>query len=155
MVPPLKRFSFRLHSSWGACWTFVFTLSVNRRPLKSSSPRCWWKSSATRYQRWSRALHTPSTFIKNDRMLSRGKSEGSNERTPSPQNRTRASPLCTKQGVTRGMVESHMRLESSRETKSDLCSWSSENSNFMWQCIPYPQRQCWQCSIWIWSHILW
>lgn len=53
-------------SSWGTCWTSASTPSVSLRRWRWSSPKCWWRSSATRYQRWSRASLTRSTSTRSD-----------------------------------------------------------------------------------------
>lgn len=53
-------------SWWGTCWTSVSTRSVSPRLLRWSSLKCWWRSSVTRYQRWSQASLTRSTSTRSD-----------------------------------------------------------------------------------------
>lgn len=53
-------------SWWGTCWTSVSTPFVSPRPWRWNSPKCWWRSSVTRYQRWSQASLTRSTSTRSD-----------------------------------------------------------------------------------------
>lgn len=65
--PRFKYLWSSLFSSWsGTCWTSVSTPSASPRRWRWSSRKCWWKSSVTRYQRWSRASLTQSTSTRSD-----------------------------------------------------------------------------------------
>lgn len=57
---------FVFFSWWDTCWTSASTRSASLRPWRWNSLRCWWRSSATRYQRWSRASLTSCTFTRSD-----------------------------------------------------------------------------------------